>query len=111
MSKHVYWVVAVAQEGRETEFNAFYDEHHVPDVMTVPGFVGCRRLKLAQNFASGEGAAAYAAIYEMDTDDAPGAIAELRRRMAAGAVRSNPYSQKGKGVASLYDIIFETQLS
>ena len=54
-------------ESREDEFNKWYDEVHIADIMATPGFVK------ADRYVSGElssyGAGRYLAIYEIETDD------------------------------------------
>ncbi|NED90919.1 hypothetical protein G3I76_63920, partial [Streptomyces sp. SID11233] len=43
MSKHVLLVFTDPQPGREEEFNAWYDEVHLPDVLGVPGYTAAQR--------------------------------------------------------------------
>lgn len=49
---------------RDTEFNQWYDDVHLPDVFNVPGVTGAERYR----FRSGE-SWKYLAIYELDCDD------------------------------------------
>lgn len=53
--------------------NQWYDEHHVPDTLVLPGFVRGRRYKIAQDqMLPNRGADpdfAYVAIYEIDDID------------------------------------------
>lgn len=52
---------------REEEFNRWYDEIHIPDVLKgCPDFVACRRYKLISNT---QGHGEYLAIIEIKTDD------------------------------------------
>jgi hypothetical protein len=48
----------------EAEFNQWYDAHHVPERVSVPGFLGARRYELCE----GEGALKYLAIYELEDE-------------------------------------------
>ncbi|HEY9312469.1 hypothetical protein [Williamsia sp.] len=43
------------------EFNRWYDEIHIPEILTVDGFVSARR------FTSADGTK-FVAVYEIDTD-------------------------------------------
>lgn len=43
------------------EFNKWYDETHIPEILTVDGFVSARR------FVSADGSK-FVAVYEIDTD-------------------------------------------
>jgi hypothetical protein len=49
-------------EGREDEYNKWYDEVHLPEFSSLPGVVSGRRFKVA-----GDKPAAYAAVYELST--------------------------------------------
>ena len=49
---------------QDEEFNRWYDDVHLADVLKVPGVVGAERYR----FRSGEGWK-YLAIYELDCDD------------------------------------------
>lgn len=49
----------------ETEFNEWYNCHHVPERVSVPGILNARRFELCE----GEGAYKYLAIYELEDED------------------------------------------
>ena len=51
---------------RENEFNNFYNNVHVPDVLSSPGYLAAKRyiIKEPRN-----GRGTYLAIYEIETDD------------------------------------------
>ena len=54
-------------EGREDEYNDWYDEVHIDEVLEVDGFVACQRFSADDGT---EGAPArYLAVYEIDADD------------------------------------------
>ena len=75
MSKAVLLVYTNCPSEREEEFNQWYDNVHVPDILGVEGVVGARRFKLSgpgpQTITrDGQPAVArYLAMYELDTDD------------------------------------------
>ncbi|MGK0172914.1 MAG: hypothetical protein ACI9W2_004658 [Gammaproteobacteria bacterium] len=48
----------------EEDFNRWYDEEHVPERMSIPGFVRARR------FRALEGTPKYLALYELENVDA-----------------------------------------
>ncbi|WP_167480822.1 hypothetical protein [Mesorhizobium waimense] len=43
MSRHVFTVLNNPVEGREAEFNAWYDDRHVHDILRLPGLVSAQR--------------------------------------------------------------------
>src|SRR5690349_21681609 len=62
---------------REDEFNTWYDEVHLPDILSTPHFVAAQRFKLAGPPSKAEPDATYLAIYEIDTDDTRAAMKAL----------------------------------
>ena len=47
-------------DGREDEYNAWYDDIHLPEFSALPGVINGRRFKVA-----GDGKPQYAALYEL----------------------------------------------
>ena len=67
---------------REAEFNRWYDELHLPALLSSKHIVGAQRYKLAGQPSASEPEANYLAIYEIDTDDVPAAMKALGESMA-----------------------------
>jgi hypothetical protein len=66
---HVFLALTNAVAGREPEFNAWYDDEHVPDVVSVPGFVSGRRLQLLASAGSAATATwQHLALYQFEGD-------------------------------------------
>ncbi len=82
MAKYTFLALTNPVPGKEDEFNEWYDKHHVPDVINVPGFVSGQRFKLADAQFGGEASRQYKylALYEIETDDIAATIKELRAR-------------------------------
>ena len=66
MERWVTLFEANCDPAREAEFNAWYDNTHVPDVLATPGYKRARRY-VNREFRDGRGK--YLAIYDIDTDD------------------------------------------
>jgi len=69
-----YQVVFTAMvDGKEDEFNAFYDNHHAPELAAIPGFVSAQRMILATpaNNTSSPSipATKYLALFKVETSD------------------------------------------
>ncbi|MFC1920634.1 DUF4286 family protein [Chloroflexota bacterium] len=64
------WVLEVGTNcldaAREEEFNDWYDNIHLPDVLETPGFTGAVRYV---NTAAAEGEAKFIALYHIETED------------------------------------------
>jgi len=64
------WLLTVESNccdpSREQEFNEWYDNVHLPDILETPGFVRAIRY---ENTNPAEGQGKFIAIYEIETDD------------------------------------------
>jgi hypothetical protein len=87
MTRHILLVQSDAAAGREDEFHRWYDEEHLPAVLEVDGFVAARRFVGARNSHGDLPPRHYLALYEIRTDDLPGALAAL-----SAAARSMRFS-------------------
>jgi hypothetical protein len=73
-------LVTSAPTSAETEpaYHEWYENVHIPEVLSVPGFVSARRLRLVGPDTSGQtGAPRYLTIYEIETADVASAAAAL----------------------------------
>lgn len=88
---------------REDEYNDWYSNTHIPQVVETPGFVSARRYKLRSGDAEGP---QYLAIYEIDADVPEDARAALSARGAAGEVeRNDALSRNPPPVVAIYELI------
>lgn len=63
-SRYLYLLSAELQAGaRKEEWNAWYDGTHVPELLTVPGFLSAERFRDLSNPKR------YLAMYEIETPD------------------------------------------
>lgn len=75
--KHIFFALTNAAEGRDDDFNEWYDTFHLKEVVgNCPGFVAGQRYKLSAQQRAGEGTGrpspwGYIAIYEIEGDDLP----------------------------------------
>ncbi len=64
------WLIAVetncTDPSREEEFNDWYDNTHIPDVLKVPGIV---RMARYENVTPGEQTGKYLALLEVEAED------------------------------------------
>lgn len=86
MPKAVMIVWSDPSEGAdEGEYNRWYDEVHVVDVLRIPGFVGCTRYRLADaQFGPVDTPGRYVALYEVDVDDLSAVPQRMGEAFAAG---------------------------
>jgi hypothetical protein len=79
-------VFTVPVEGKEDEFNSWYDQTHAPDLAGSPGFVSAQRMILARPSTSSIPATKYLAMFTMETSD----IAAVLKTLAARPSHPSP---------------------
>jgi hypothetical protein len=69
--RHAYLALTNPVAGRETEFNAWYDGHHLREIVQhTPGFIAGRRFERAGSQRLGQAPPwRYLALYRVDADD------------------------------------------
>lgn len=91
MAQFKYLVFTSPLEGREDEYNDWYTNIHLPDLLNVPGIYAAQRFRLSRHQRSdnpcpGE----YLAIYEIESDDVTATFAELKKRAGSPAMVLSP---------------------
>ena len=79
MARHQLYVLSNPVEGREEEYNTWYTDQHLPDVLRAPGFVAAQRFKITERVA-GTADYSYLAVYEMEAADPHDAVVQLLAR-------------------------------
>ena len=79
MTGAAMFVLAEAEAGRLAELADWYVEHHIPEMLAVPGIASAAQYQPVQGGAD-QPPATLLTIYRFDTDDADGVIAELTAR-------------------------------
>ena len=91
-------------DGRETEYNEWYDKQHLSDVCSLPGFVSARRYRLVE----GESEYKYLAVYEMDSDDPKRDFERLGASTQSGEMLLSDAMDSETASALLYEQISST---
>ncbi|CAB4365717.1 MAG: hypothetical protein F2681_17250 [Actinobacteria bacterium] len=65
-----FLVFSNAVAGKEAEYNDWYDNVHMPDVLKVPGVCGAKRYEVAQLDPNTAPPHKYLAVYELDGEPA-----------------------------------------
>jgi hypothetical protein len=100
MAKYTFVVLTNPTPGKDAEFNKWYNEQHIPDVLQASGFVAAQRFRLADNQMGGDTNKPYKylALYEIETDDLPAALKDLQSRAGtAEMVMSDAIDLKNVG--------------
>lgn len=85
MRRYKLLVMTEPTQGREREFNDWYQNVHLRDVVAVPGIKSAQRFRLDHQIIPGAKPLPYLAIYEIETDDVQGVMKEMMAR--AGSAR------------------------
>ena len=92
MARHLLVVMTNPTDGNEDEYNDWYSDVHLDEVVEIPEFVSAQRFKLAdtqlkdiltpeerRDSTHGEPQHRYLALYEMEADTAADAVQALRQ--------------------------------
>jgi hypothetical protein len=82
-------VLASPAAGREAEFNRWYDDEHLPQMLAIDGFVRARRYRAMTPTGQAPAAHGYVTIYEIEVDAVDDAVAALTAARASGALGSS----------------------
>jgi hypothetical protein len=88
MPRHILLVLSNAADGRDDEFNDWYTNVHLRDVLAVEGFVAAQRFRLADAQLQPDRPAPhrYLAVYEIDADDVTAPLQALLSGVTSGAI-------------------------
>lgn len=89
MGHYRYLVFTDPVEGREAEYNEWYDSVHLGEVIAIPAFMAAERFR----FEPGENQETlheYLAIYEFTADDPAVVLDDLGARAADGRLNMAP---------------------
>ena len=64
---------------REDEYNDWYTNTHLPEVLDIPGITAARRFKASDVAPPADGAHQYCAVYELECDDLDAVMPALAR--------------------------------
>ena len=114
MRKFSWIVMTNADPSHEGEFNAWYDDVHIGDLLRIPGVTAARRSVLSNvqmtmvgeelQLADPETIGArykYLAIYELEADDPAALLEEIRKRSRTDNMPISPY------MTEAYTILYE----
>lgn len=86
-----------ASPEQEDEYNRWYSEVHLPEILAIPGFVGARRYRAP-------GTSEYLAVYEIEGDDLQAVLAGMAtgraERTTTDALATDP-----PPVVTLYELL------
>jgi hypothetical protein len=89
--------------GREQEYNDWYREVHLRDLVAIPGIKSAQRFRLSRVVTPDTEPLPYLAIYDVETDDIDKTIEELKSRAENGAMFISPALSTEEAFGAVYE--------
>ncbi|WP_327752226.1 hypothetical protein VVT58_17665 (plasmid) [Sphingobium sp. SJ10-10] len=105
MKEYVYVVHTRPLPGREDDFNKWYSDQHLADVVALPGFVAAQRFRIADPADPKSPERIYLSTYTMRTDDPQAALEHMHQLVASGEMYVTDAVEVTDAVANLYEVI------
>lgn len=87
MARFSFVVYSNPVEGREQEYNDWYSNEHLKDLLKIPGVIAARRFKLSgTQIHDGAKPYRYLAIYDIEAEDVPSFLKQMMARTASGEI-------------------------
>jgi hypothetical protein len=104
MKKFTWLVMTNCDPAHESEFNAWYDDVHLGDLLNIPGVVGARRAQLTgvqAKFVDGiltlcdsksiDAKFRYLAFYNIESDEVASVLETVKARAGTSEMVISPY--------------------
>ena len=95
-------VMSRPTECREEEYNEWYQNTHLHDLVALEGFCSARRYKLAQSLREGNDYP-YMAVYKIETTDIGAVVDNLTRAATDGRIRMSDAIDTATSYAAIYE--------
>jgi hypothetical protein len=96
VAKHMLIVETNCTDGDDDEFNRWYDEVHIPELLRIDGFVDAKRFEVAgAQMGRRQPEHRYLAFYEIDAETPQAALDALTAR--APGLQMSPTLRQGRG--------------
>ena len=102
MSRYMLAAFSKPTEGREAEYNSWYNNIHLPEVLTVPGFSSAQRFKVQVPMV-GEMPGRYLALYQMEADSPEAVAAAKQALMSANTQRSDAIDRSNGSFIGVFE--------
>ncbi len=86
MGKFILVVQSNATTGADDEYNDWYNNTHLGEVLQINGFTAAQRFAAKGDPIAGSSSHRYLAIYEMETDDPQAALDALGAAVREGSI-------------------------
>jgi hypothetical protein len=107
MPSYRFVVLSNSTPGMEAEYNTWYTEQHLGELLAVPGFISAQRFKVhsASLLPGVKPSHDYLAIYEIETDDIGAVLKDLRSRPGTPAMPISDAFDRKTMSSVIYEVI------
>lgn len=103
MNRYKMVVLSNPFPGRDEEYNHWYQNTHLAEIVALPGFKAAQRFRLSQNMMIEGEAYRYMAIYDIETDNLEASIAALVSSAESGKLNMSDTLDAANAYAAVYD--------
>jgi hypothetical protein len=105
MAKHILMAFSNPRPGTDAEFNKWYDEVHLQEILRVKGYVSAQRFCVSDSQMVGRAGPVhkYLTIYEIETDDLKQTLTDLNE--AARNMYVDPSVDRSNTLAAVFHAI------
>jgi hypothetical protein len=109
MPTYQFLVSTNPQSGKEDEYNRWYSEQHLADLLKIPGIVAAQRFRVADD--NGKHPHRYLAVYQIETDDIDAVMADINSRVGTAAMPLSDAMDSSGMAANLFVAITDRKLA
>ena len=102
MARYKMLVLSRPIAGKDAEYNDWYQNTHLQQIVALPGFVSAQRFRVAVNMRGEEGYP-YMAIYDIEADDVQAAYRILEQAAGDGTITVSQAFDYASVHASIYE--------
>lgn len=101
MALYKFVVLSNPMPGKEEEYNQWYSEQHLPDVVQCPDFVSGQRFSLVESLAK-DPPYKYLSIFDVETDDPSRTLRDLLSRASSPGMPSSDAIDRAGAITGMF---------
>ncbi len=102
MARYKLVVMSRPTEGREDEYNDWYQNFHLQQMVALPGFVSAQRFRFSRSLGE-RNIFPYMAIYEIDSDDIDAVVRAIEASAGTEQLMVSSAIDTGSAYAAIYE--------
>jgi hypothetical protein len=111
VARHLFVVLSEPVEGLEDEYNDWYTNKHLSDVLKLDDFVSAQRFRHTPKHPEDVPLRRYLALYDAETDDLNSTYRRLNEVADTDAMPFSPAFDKSKSIAMYFEAITDKRSS